>query len=57
MAILRICTLALLEKTWCFTKKEVYAIGETYEIVARIKGHDKERDSGLPIKIELREIT
>lgn len=33
----------------CFTKKEVYAVGETYEIVARIKGHDKERDSGLPL--------
>ncbi len=33
----------------CFTKKEVYAVGETYEIVARIKGQDKERDSGLPL--------
>ena len=33
----------------CFTKKEMYAIGETYEIVGRVKGVDKERDSGLPM--------
>lgn len=33
----------------CFTKKELYAVGETYQIVGRIKGTDKERDSGLPM--------
>jgi hypothetical protein len=33
----------------CFSKKEMYAVGETYEMVGRIKGQDKERDSGLPM--------
>jgi len=33
----------------CFTVKQMYSVGETYDIVARIKGKDKERDSGIPM--------
>ena len=33
----------------CFSKKEMYAVGETYEMVGRIKGQDKERETGLPM--------
>lgn len=33
----------------CFSVKQMYAVGETYDIVARIKGKDKERDSGIPM--------
>ena len=33
----------------CFSKKEKFAVGKTYEIVGKIKGQDKERDSGLPM--------
>lgn len=33
----------------CFTKKEMYAVDNTYDIVARIKGEDHERDTGLPM--------
>lgn len=33
----------------CFTKKEKYAVGKTYDIVGRVKSKDKERDSGLPM--------
>jgi hypothetical protein len=33
----------------CFTVKQMYSVGETYDIVARIKGQDKERDSGIPM--------
>ena len=33
----------------CFTLKQMYAVGETYDIVARIKGNDVERDSKIPM--------
>jgi len=33
----------------CFTQKQMYAVGDVYDIVARIKGKDKERESGLPM--------
>lgn len=33
----------------CFTKKEMYAVGDTFELVGRIKGQDRERESGLPM--------
>jgi len=33
----------------CFTKKEMFAVGETYDLIGRIKGVDTERDSGLPL--------
>ena len=32
-----------------FSKKEMYTVGDTYEIVGRIKGKDKERETGLPM--------
>jgi hypothetical protein len=33
----------------CFTNKLLYAVGETYDIVARIKGTDVERDTKTPM--------
>ena len=33
----------------CFTVKNKYAVGDTYDIVARIKGEDLERDSNTPM--------
>ena len=33
----------------CFTQKQLYAVGETYDIVARIKGQDFERDTKTPM--------
>ena len=33
----------------CFTVKQMYAVGETYDIVARIKGEDLERDTNTPM--------
>ena len=33
----------------CFTLKQMYAVGQTYDIVARIKGNDVERDSKIPM--------
>jgi|DEB0MinimDraft_6_1074348.scaffolds.fasta_scaffold00028_42 hypothetical protein len=33
----------------CFTVKQMYAVGDTYDIVARIKGEDLERDSKTPM--------
>lgn len=33
----------------CFTQKQMYAVGDVYDIVARIKGKDKERESSLPM--------
>ena len=33
----------------CFTVKNKYAVGDTYDIVARIKGEDLERESNTPM--------
>ena len=33
----------------CFTKKDKFAVGQTYQIVGKVKGHDVERDSKLPL--------
>ena len=33
----------------CFARKEGYAEGVTYTIKAKVKGQDKERETGLPI--------
>lgn len=33
----------------CFTVKNKYAVGDTYDIVARIKGQDYERESKTPM--------
>jgi len=33
----------------CFSVKQMYAVGDTYDIVARIKGEDLERDSKTPM--------
>jgi hypothetical protein len=33
----------------CFTLKQMYAVGDTYDIVARIKREDLERDSNTPM--------
>jgi len=33
----------------CFTLKQMYAVGDTYDIVARIKREDLERDTGTPL--------
>lgn len=33
----------------CFAKKEMYSVGSIYDIVGRIKGQDKERETGLPM--------
>ena len=33
----------------CFTVKQMYAVGDTYDIVARIKGEDLERDTQTPM--------
>jgi len=33
----------------CFVLKQKYAVGETYDIIGRVKGHDRDRESGLPM--------
>jgi len=33
----------------CFSVKQMYAVGDTYDIVARIKGEDLERDTNTPM--------
>lgn len=33
----------------CFTLKQLYAVGDTYDIVARVKGQDFERDTKTPM--------
>lgn len=33
----------------CFSVKQAYTVGETYDIVAKIKREDLERESGLPM--------
>ena len=33
----------------CFTQKQMYAVGDTYDIVARIKKGDLERDTNTPM--------
>jgi|TARA_B100000927_G_C16431482_1_gene455760 hypothetical protein len=33
----------------CFTKKEKFSIGQTYQIVGKIKGHDVERETKKPL--------
>ena len=33
----------------CFTKKEKFAVGNVYQIVGKVKGHDIERDCRLPL--------
>lgn len=44
-----------------FSKKDILEIGERYEIRARVKGHDKERESGLPMTrlnyVKLKKVT
>ena len=33
----------------CFTKNEIYAVGETFDIRAKVKGYTVERNSNLPM--------
>lgn len=33
----------------CFSKKDILEIGDHYEIRARVKGHDRERETNLPM--------
>ena len=33
----------------CFTLKQLYAVGDTYDIVARVKGQDFERETKTPM--------
>ena len=33
----------------CFARKEAFAVGNVYVITAKVKGRDKERETGLPM--------
>ena len=33
----------------CFTKNEMYTVGKTFEIAAKVKGYDLERNTNLPM--------
>lgn len=33
----------------CFTKNEMYAVGKTFKIAAKVKGYDLERNTNLPM--------
>lgn len=33
----------------CFTKKDIHAVGDVYEIRARVKNHDRERETKTPM--------